>query len=302
MISVIICTYNRDKYIYECLQHLAANKSKTEWEIIIVNNNSTDNTSDECKRFEQDYKPLNYYYFIETQQGLSFARNRGIQESHGEWLVFLDDDAFVEPDYIDNLAKNLNTNTDIGAFGGKIVPFFEEKTPDWLNPWSMSFVSALDKGQQTCEFSSKEYPIGANMGISRRVIAECGVFNTSLGRNGSNILLGGEEKDIFNRIRQNGYKIIYFPDITVRHCIPAHRTTKEFIARLGYGIGISERMRTISLGKTKFCKRLFAELIKWGGTIVLWSFYCLSLRPAKGNILVLFRYNVTKGLLYQGVI
>ena len=121
MISFVICTYNREKYIYECLSRLAKNTVKDGWELILVNNNSTDQTATECERFVEDYKPKNYHYFIEKQQGLSFARNRGIAEAKGEWLVFLDDDAMVEQDYIANLQKHLSEHPETGAFGGQIV-------------------------------------------------------------------------------------------------------------------------------------------------------------------------------------
>ena len=123
MISFIICTYNREKYIYECLSKLAKNTEQKGCEIVLVNNNSTDNTAAECERFVKDYKPTNYRYVVETKQGLSFARNRGIAEAQGEWLVFLDDDAMVETDYITNLQKHLSEHPEAGAFGGQIEPF-----------------------------------------------------------------------------------------------------------------------------------------------------------------------------------
>ena len=296
MISFIICTYNREKYIYECLSRLAKNSEQTGWEIVLVNNNSTDKTAAECERFEKDYKPKNFRYFVETQQGLSFARNRGIAEAQGDWLVFLDDDAMVEPNYIANLRVHLSQHPETGAFGGAIGPFFEGETPNWLNPWAMGFVSAIDLGTQVKPFPKKSYPIGANMGISRATIEKVGIFNTALGRTGNN-LMGGEEKDIFSRIRQAGIRILYFPDIKVKHCIPPKRTTKEFIAQLGSGVGLSEKMRTKQSGILSYSKRLFAELVKWGGTIVIWLYYVLQGKKAKGDILVLFRYNVTKGIL-----
>ena len=295
IISFIICTYNRDKYIYECLSRLAKNTAKDGWEIVLVNNNSTDNTAAECERFVADYKLTNYRYFAETQQGLSFARNRGIAEAHGEWLVFLDDDAMVEPDYIANLQKHLLQHPEAGAFGGAIEPFFEDETPDWISPWAMGFVSAIDLGEQTKVFPAKSYPIGANMGISRETIERVGVFNTALGRTGNN-LMGGEEKDIFNRIRQAGLQILYFPNIKVQHCIPPKRTTTEFIAKLGEGVGLSEQLRTRAISKTSYAKRLFTECIKWGGTILIWLYYAIQGHHSKGDILVLFRYRVSKGL------
>lgn len=295
-LSFIICTYNREKYIYECLSRLAKNTDQAGWEIVLVNNNSTDHTAAECERFESDFPKVDYHYFVETQQGLSHARNRGIQEAKGEWLVFLDDDAMVHEDYIANLKKHLEQHPEAGAFGGAIEPFFEGETPKWLNPWAMGFVSAIDLGDEVKLFPKKAYPIGANMGIRRRTIEAVGVFNTALGRSGNN-LMGGEEKDIFNRVRQANIPIYYFPGIKVQHCIPPKRTTNEFIAQLGLGVGKSEKLRTQHIGSLAYCKRLLIECIKWGGTIVIWAYYAIQGRCQKGNILVLFRSNITKGLL-----
>ncbi len=295
-ISFIICTYNREKYIYDCLSRLAKNTVQEGWEIVLVNNNSTDHTEAECERFKKDYTPKNYRYVVETQQGLSFARNRGIAEAKGEWLVFLDDDAMVETDYIANLQVHLEKHPEAGAFGGQIVPFFEDGEPAWYSKWAMGFVSAIDMGSEVIPFGKNNYPIGANMGIKREVIGAVGMFNTELGRTGNN-LLGGEEKDLFNRIRKAGYPILYFPNIGVQHCIPGRRTTNEFIARLAEGVGVSERLRTRKIGSCAYAKRLFMEGVKWGGTLVLWCQYTLQGHRPKGDILVLFRYHVTKGLL-----
>ena len=298
MISFIICTYNRDKYIYQCLSNLAKNNQTSyDWEIILVNNNSTDNTHSECERFYADYQLSNYHYFIEETPGLSHARNRGIKESEGEWLVILDDDSMVGNDYIDNLGKWLELYPDAGAFGGPITPFFEEKEPAWLSKWSMSFVSAIDLGTEVRIFEKNKYPIGANMGISRKAINKTGLFNPSLGRT-KNLLLGGEEKDLFLRIHESGYPIYYFPDIKVNHCIPDSRLTREYIKKLGYGVGVSERLRTLDLGKIAYCKRIASELVKWCGTIVLLLKYVILLQPQKGTVLVRFRFNVTKGLFH----
>ena len=296
MISIIICTYNREKYIYQCLDNLAKNNTSYPWEIILVNNNSTDNTHLECERFAAEHTELNYHYFIETTAGLSFARNRGISEAHGDWFVFLDDDSMVQSDYIEHLGSWLEEYTDAGAFGGAIAPFFEEAPPIWLSKWSMGFVSAIDLGSKVQLFTKEKYPIGANMGISRKVIEQVGLFNTALGRT-KDLLLGGEEKDIFSRITKAKFPIYYFPNIRVKHCIPLRRTTSDFIQNLGYGVGVSERLRTKALGKIEYLKRIIQETIKWLGTIVLWFVYVLSFQYPKGKILVIFRRNVTKGLL-----
>ena len=296
MLTVIICTYNREKYIYECLSRLAKDTEPKGWEIVLVNNNSTDQTSAECERFVKDFKPTNYRYFVETKQGLSFARNRGIAEAKGEWLVFLDDDAMIESDYITNLQKHLSEHPEAGAFGGQIEPFFEDGEPDWYSKWSMGFVSAIDRGKEVHVFPANKFPIGANMGIKREVIEKVGLFNTELGRTGNN-LLAGEEKDLFNRIRAAGYDILYFPNIGVKHCIPGRRTTYEFVKRLAYGVGVSERLRTKKIGAFAYIKRFLIELVKWAGTIIIWCQYAIQGHCSKGNILVLFRYHVTRGLI-----
>lgn len=298
MLSLIVCTYNRDKYLYGALQCIAENSfPKKAYEIILVNNMSTDNTEAECKRFENDYPNVDFRYFVETCQGLSFARNRGIMASRGEVLVFLDDDSYIQEGYLNNLQKQLEAHPNVDAFGGKILPIFESgEAPKWLSKWNYSWVSAIDMGDKVCPFNGKAFPIGANMGIRKKMLSEIGLFNTQLGRSKKN-LMGGEEKDLFERIRNHGGSIYYFPDVVVHHVIPPTRTTKEYIMRMGEGVGKSEQIRTLGVSKWKYLKRLFTELIKWGGTLVLWLGFALKGQMEKGNILVIFRWKVTSGLI-----
>lgn len=295
LLSVIVCTYNRSKYIYRCLSLLARNNYTGRWELVVVDNNSTDDTAAECKRFAADFPTAPYRYVLERQQGLSYARNRGIKEAKGEWLMFLDDDAFVKDTYLNNLEGHIKS-ADFDAFGGRITPLFEDGEPAWYSRWAMGFVSAIDMGDSPLLFKRGTFPIGANMGISRRALDLVGGFNTALGRS-EDKLLAGEEKDIFNRIHAAGMRIMYLPDITVEHCIPARRATDEFIARLGEGVGISEKRRTLSVGKAQYAARLMTEFVKWCGTAVIALYYALRCQWPKGRILLLFRKNVTKGLI-----
>lgn len=296
MLSIIICTYNREKYVGETLLRLANNRYNGEWELLLIDNNSTDSTASICKTFAVQHPNVPFRYFVETHQGLSHARNRGIKEAKGDWLVFLDDDAFVSENYLERLFQYIQEIPQMDAFGGRIYPLFEDgMTPSWLSKWSASWLSAIDKGDEVCIFTN-DYPIGANMGFSRKTANQCGLFNTDLGRSGKN-LIGGEEKDYFNRIKALNATIYYLPNIAVEHCIPSSRTTDEYICRLGLGVGQSERQRTLAISKMEYSKRLLLEAVKWGGTLVLWIGYCLQGYPAKGNKLILFRKNVTKGLL-----
>lgn len=300
MISIIVCTYNRDLYIGQMLERLARNTFPADrWEIILVDNNSTDRTASICASFQAAHPGINYHYFLEKEQGLSHARNRGIQEAHGDVIVFLDDDAFVEDRYLENLERRLSEYPDAGAFGGRIDPLFESgKAPAWLCPWTLSWVSALDKGDKVTLFTDK-YPIGANMGLRKETLASCGGFSTRLGRTGKN-LMGGEEKDLFLRVRRAGYKIYYFPDVRVQHVIPESRTTREYIIKFAKGIGMSENLRCRNEGGASLLKRRFAEFVKWAATLVLWFKYLITGKPSCGNSLVLFRWHVSRGL-FQGI-
>ena len=300
MFSIIVCTYNREKYLYGALQCIAENGfPKDAYEIVLVNNMSTDNTEAECHRFESDYPDVNFRYFVETDQGLSFARNRGIKESRGETLLFLDDDSYIQQNYLKNLQRQLNDHPEADAFGGKIDPIFESgETPIWLSKWNYSWVSAIDMGDKVCQFKGKAFPIGANMGIRKAMLEKTGAFNTQLGRSKKN-LMGGEEKDLFERIGQQGGNIYYFPDVVVHHVIPPTRTTKDYVKRLGEGVGRSERIRTLGVSRGKYLKRLCSELVKWGGTLVLWLGFALKGQFEKGNILLTFRRKVTSGLLKE---
>jgi glycosyltransferase involved in cell wall biosynthesis len=298
MLSIIICTYNRDKYIYNALKSIAENDFPYDaYEIILINNNSTDNTEAEGLRFRTDFQCVDFRYFIEAEQGLSHARNRGITEARGDMLVFLDDDSFISSEYLRNLDENVRKYSDLSAFGGEITPLFESGVvPRWLSKWTYSWVSAINLGKDVQLFEGAKYPIGANMGISKKWIEKVGNFNIALGRSKKN-LMSGEEKDIFNRIKKEGGKIFYFPNLKAKHVIPEARTTKEYIRKMAKGIGKSEKIRTLEISRCNYRKRLFSEIVKWMASILLCIGYILKFQPSKGIILLFFRWNVTKGLL-----
>ena len=101
MLTAIICTYNREKYIGPLLEALAANDlPKSEYEILLVDNNCADNTRGVCETFHREHPDVQFRYTVEPEQGLSAARNRGIREAKGDCIVYVDDDAYVEPSYL----------------------------------------------------------------------------------------------------------------------------------------------------------------------------------------------------------
>ena len=296
MTSAIICTYNREKYIIDCLEHLRL-AIPEEVEVLIVDNNSTDGTAELVKNYLGDHPDFPGRYLLETRQGLSHARNRGIAEARGDTLVFLDDDSMVAEDYFERLREGLDEYPQAGAFGGHITPVFEDGiTPRWLCRWTLSWVSGLDMGALAKPFPKNKYPIGANMAFRRSVIERTGMFNPELGRSGKN-LMGGEEKDLFQRIKAAGHSIIYLPKLRIEHMIPPSRTTLDYIRRFGEGVGRSERIRSKAEGTYK--RRLLSEAVKWCDTLFLLVGYTLIGRPSCGATLVLFRWHVTRNLLRE---
>ena len=159
MVSIVICTYNRQEYLPKCLAHLKAQKCEaSEFEIVLINNNSTDNTEVICNDFIKANKELNISYFLEENPGLSFARNRGIKESKGSIICFIDDDGFAIPEYVNiisGFARN-KTYDSYMAFGGKVIPCYNEgMSPKWITPYISGLVSEVDLGKKVKTFAKK---------------------------------------------------------------------------------------------------------------------------------------------------
>lgn len=300
-VSIVVCTYNRDKYILTCLEHIEKQtQKKSDFELVIINNNSSDNTDEICRNFIENNRELKTQYYIEKNAGLSYARNKGIELAKGDFICFIDDDGFMLPNYIENLIKHIDSIPELTAFGGKILPKYESQEPKWMTKWLYPLVSIIDKGDTTSFFKNKTYPIGANMGIKKSVFEKIGNFNIHLGRKGSN-LIGGEEKDFFYRLKEIGKNIHYFPNTVIYHIIPDNRTTKEFIQKIGKGIGYSEQIRSLQIGKISFLVSLLKEVLKWGVTLLL-SFFYVFQHWSKSEMLLLFRFNVSKGLIQKKLV
>ncbi len=297
MISVILCTYNRDKYIYNVLKSVAENDyPHDQYEIVLVNNNSTDGTENECRRFQADYPDIRFRYFLETNQGLSYARNCGIRNAQGDLLVYVDDDATVNPEYLRTYSDFFTHHPEAVAAGGPILPVYETEEPEWMTHYTRQLITGkLFLGNNQREFPHGAFPGGGNACYRKSVFDTVGLFNVELGRKG-NSLIGAEEKDLFDKMTTHGMHFFYLPNAILYHIIPPHKLTQDYFDRLTYSIGVSERYRTQQISRKKYLNRLCKEAVKWGGTIALWCGFAIRGECAKGNKLVAFRRNVTRGL------
>ena len=298
MLSVIICTYNRAKYIGNLLESIAKNDiDKSEYEIILVDNNCTDDTHAICDAFSQAHPDITFRYVLEPEQGLSAARNKGIREAKGDILVYIDDDALVDGDYLRIYAEHFANNPKTMAAGGPIEPLYETSAPAWMTTYTKALLTGwLHYGDRVREFPKGRYPGGGNAAYRKEVFEQVGLFNTALGRKGSG-LMGSEEKDIFDKMHSLDMTILYLPTPILHHIIPQSKLEQPYFDKLTYQIGVSERQRTLDISRAKYIKRLISEAIKWAGTLVLFCGYTIQGHPNKGYKLILFRHNVTKGLL-----
>lgn len=298
MLTVIICTYNRAKYIGNLLDSIAKNDiDKSEYEIVLVDNNCTDNTHAICDAFSRVHPEITFRYVVEPEQGLSAARNKGIHEAKGDILVYIDDDALVDTDYLRIYAEHFADNPKTMAAGGPIEPLYETSVPAWMTSYTKALLTGwLNYGDSIRVFPEGHYPGGGNAAYRKEVFEQVGLFNTTLGRKGSS-LMASEEKDIFDKMHSLGMTVLYLPTPVLHHIIPQSKLEKPYFDKLTYQIGVSERQRTLAISRTKYIKRLLSEAVKWAGTIMLFGGYTLQGHPNKGYKLILFRCNVTKGLV-----
>lgn len=238
-ISVIICAYNREQLLRDTL--LACDKllHDINAEIIVVDNNSTDNTKLVVENWISllPQSPLKKIYLFEARQGLSHARNTGITNARGQIVAFLDDDAIPSEHWLSNIYNAFTNHPDALALGGKILPKFETSRPDWLAPKYETFLSIMDLGDTDQEYPSGKFPFGANMAFRKEIFNSI-LFPTNLGRKG-NSLLSGEETFLFQEIVKQG-KIYYIPNMHVIHFIPKERLTKEWLLSRLYAQGVSD--------------------------------------------------------------
>lgn len=233
--SVVVCTYNRCESLAETLQALGALEVPADWrwELIVVDNNSRDDTRATVERFRASRPDLAVRYEFEARQGLSHARNRAIAAARGEWLVFTDDDVLPAPDWLALLVQGMRTHG-CSAAGGYIAPLWLATPPRWLTERFYGFLAVKTDTEGPREVRRHdEMPFGASLAFRREVFNDVGAFDPLLGRMG-NKLAGGEEIDVLMRIVERGGRVMYFPQARVRHKVEAFRLEKRYFRRWRY--------------------------------------------------------------------
>ncbi len=237
-ISLIICTYNRADFLKLALQSIVEQDTSIhDYEIVVINNNCTDNTDEVINDFRKHYPTCSLIYAYEEKQGLSHSRNKAIEVSTTDWLAFIDDDARVDVHYTRNFLSFINQYKDIKAVGGPILLEFLDKKPEWYTPYIASLLGYFNPYSSSRFFNRGLYPRGSNMIIHRSLFEEVGKFNPNLGRIGRN-MLGSEEKDFFQRCFNKGIKAFYLDNLVIYHFVPSSVSNNcRFCEETGYRCG-----------------------------------------------------------------
>ena len=297
-LSIIICSYNRASYIEAAFDSLYNQSSGLEsFETIIVDNNSTDNTSEVFKNWRASHTNGSFTYLTESKQGASFARNTGAASAKGQWLCFMDDDAIANKDYVENIIKHIETKPDAIGFGGRIIPKYIPSEPKWMSYYVSSLVGHFDYAPTACAFENGKYPIESNMIVKKAVYDSIGGFNTNLPGVVGTLRIGGEGKELFYKILSLGHTIYYDPSICVQHVVEVKKLTKEYMYRVASGIGRGEKTRTLNISTWAYIQKIVEYLFKLGASILLAIKYTLQLTPAKSWPVIQFRIDALKGLI-----
>jgi glycosyltransferase involved in cell wall biosynthesis len=267
------------------------------WELIVVDNNSSDGTKTVVEKFQN---PLNakVRYIFESQPGQSYARNAGVREAQGNIIAFTDDDTRVDPLWLLNV-KNAFDQFDCMGLGGKVIPIWPCKTPPWVNvngPYRiMNVIPSFDYGNEPIEI--KTPPFGANMAFKKVAFEKYNLFRTDLGPIRT-IPTPGDDTEFGRRLIRGGERIIYTPNAIVYHPVDKERATKKYFClwyfrygRSSIRIGLIPAIQVNCLWLPALLFRgLLANFLRWTATFNSHRrfYYKLELFRVIGQITELF--------------
>lgn len=234
-ISIIIPTYNRAEVILRSLQTWASQTcAADDFELIIVDNNSSDGSDAIIKDFIKD-KP-NFRYVLETQKGSTYARHAGAALAKADILMFCDDDGLFNPFCLEEILKVFDANSQVSAVTGKIVIEWDKTPPEWIEPYEF-MLGKLDYGDEI-QYNTSFYLNGGILAIKKQVFEDLGGFNPDLI---GDYLVGDGDTGLVIKLHKNKMLIGYTPFATMKHLQFVNiQGTEKDMGRRFYNVGISE--------------------------------------------------------------
>lgn len=244
MISVIIPTYNRSSLLDKTLNSIVAqNLESNAFEVIVVDNGSTDNTRNVIDHYDQH---LNIRYVFEKMPGLHSGRHRGLREAKGDILVYADDDIEALDTWLDGIRASFS-DPHVGLVGGKNIGNYEVEPPAWLNNFwvtvpegkYITYFSLLDFGEDTITVDP-HYVFGCNFAVRKSIVIDARGFHPD-GMPQSELKYRGDgETYVANHVVRMGYKAIYNPKASVLHWVPASRMNMDYLVKRSFMEGITQ--------------------------------------------------------------
>lgn len=238
-ISIIVCCYNSADRLRETLKHLALQKISKDinCEIIVVDNNSSDNTSDEAEaEWKKNGSPYPLTTITEPKPGLSNARKTGVLAAKYDYICFCDDDNWLCESYIQTALEIMASNANIGVLAGQGVAVSDVEIPNWFYSYYRSYacgVLDLESGDVT----NRHYVWGAGMVLRKYVLINlynAGFCHLTLDREGEKLTSGGDNEICYWHILV-GYKLWFEEKLSFKHFMPVGRLTKEYFNSLEAG-------------------------------------------------------------------
>ena len=290
-ISLVICTYNRCRYLPEALESIRKQNLPAEkFELIIVDNNSTDDTAAIVKEFISQHPAMNLHYCFEANKGLSFARNRGIQEAKAPIVNYVDDDAILSEGYLEAMISFFANHPNASGAGGKVIPKYEEgREPAWMSKYLNGFIGKINFGEEVQLFSKEmKYPVGCNMAYKKAILEKAGGFNNAL-------QFRSDDKYIFYQVKKYTDQIYYVPNAWLYHYIDAHRLEMGNFKKLFLKTGNEEKKRILSeQGNIGLIKKGAEFIIKAAAAFMLFCLFMLKGQYLKGKYIFLSQYCTLK--------
>jgi glycosyltransferase involved in cell wall biosynthesis len=222
--SIAICTYNRANSLEDSIRAASEQRVEFDYEVIVVDNKSTDGTKSVVRRMQEIYPHIRYVR--EENQGIAYARNCAVHEARGDIVAFTDDDGIAQPGWLAALVEVFD-RPEVGGVAGKIVLDLPDEIPTWLNPAMYSFLAAYDRGPEPKE-TDEAYT--CNFAFRRAIAIELGAFSVKLGFCADK-LLPGEDTDFARRLILAGNKLMYMPHAVVFHRPDASRLNEDWFLR-----------------------------------------------------------------------
>lgn len=222
-VSVVISTHNRCTSLPTALEGLARQPAAPPFEIIIVDNNSKDATSEVVEAWRASC-PHPVRYVFEPQQGLPYARNAGIAAARAPIVAFTDDDVEVAPEWVAAIVRAFGRRPDVDVVGGKVLPRWTEgQPPAWFSKRLLAPLALQDKGEEPVPVHAGNAApclIGANFAFRRDVFERVGAFDPRYVR--------AQDREIQLRLWRAGCQGLYVPDIVTWVDVPTERMTKQY--------------------------------------------------------------------------